>query len=176
MFGDQGQENGVLVNTPDIMPTLLGLSNLPIPKSVEGRDLTDILTGEEPDNIEAALIACHQPFGQWPRPGGGVEYRGVRTKQYTYAARLDGPWILFDNKRDPYQLNNLVNQPEYKGLQQDLHGKMQALLEQTNDQFEPGMNYVKRWGYVVDKGETIPYREINFRGDSVKYLIHKGLK
>ena len=176
LFGKEGQENGVLVNTPDIMPTLLGLSNLAIPKPVEGRDLKGILTGEEPDDIEAVLIACYQPFGQWPRPGGGVEYRGVRTKQYTYAARLEGSWLLFDNKNDPYQLNNLVDQPEYHELQQELHGKMQDLLEQTNDQFEPGMNYVNRWGYLVDERETIPYREINFQGDSVKHLMHKYLK
>ena len=167
MFGWEGQENGVLVNTPDIMPTLLGLSNLPIPKPVEGRDLTGILTGKEPDDIEAVLIACYQPFGQWPRRDGGVEYRGVRTKQYTYAHKLDGPWLLFDNVNDPYQMNNLIHHHNYTELRESLHAKMQSLLKKTNDSFVPGMNYIERWNYVVDATETIPYQRINFRGEPI---------
>lgn len=167
LFGRQGQENGVLVNTPDIMPTLLGLSNLPIPSVVEGRDLTGILTGKVPDDIEAVLIACYHPFGQWPRRNGGVEYRGVRTKQYTYAHTLDGPWLLFDNLNDPYQLNNLVDDDNYRALRDQLYGQMRELLDKTNDAFEPGMNYINRWGYVVDATETIPYININFRGEPI---------
>ncbi len=147
LFGKNGQKNGVLVNTPDIMPTLLGLCNLPIPGSVEGNDLSGIITGKDEDNIEAVLLACYQPFGQWRRERGGIEYRGVRTKQYTYAVGLEGPWLLFDNKNDPYQLNNLVDQPEYQELRKLLHAMMQELLNQTNDRFEPGMNYSNRWGY-----------------------------
>ena len=140
------------------------MRNLPIPKSVEGRDLTGILTGKEPDDIEAVLIACYQPFGQWPRRDGGVEYRGVRTKQYTYAHNLDGPWLLFDNVNDPYQMNNLIHNHKYAELRDSLHAKMQLLLKKTNDSFEPGMNYIERWNYVVDETETIPYQRINFRG------------
>ncbi len=49
-------------------------------------------------------------------------------------------------------------------IRKDLHVQLQDLLDKTNDSFEPGMNYINRWDYVVDHRETIPYREINFRG------------
>lgn len=168
LFGKDGHKNGVLVNTPDIMPTMLSLCNLPIPGSTEGKDLSGIITGKEKDNIEAVLLACYQPFGQWPRRNGGIEYRGVRTRQYTYAVGLDGPWMLFDNRNDPFQVNNLVDKIEYQELRESLHAMMQELLNQTSDRFEPGMNYIKRWGYVVDETETIPYININFRGVPIK--------
>ncbi len=163
-FGMKGRSNGMLMNTPDIMPTLLGLCKLPIPETVEGDDLSGILTGKRKDDTEAVLLACYHPFGQWSRPGGGKEYRGVRTKQYTYARDLEGPWLLFDNSNDPYQLNNLINCEDHEIIRKDLHVQLQNLLDKTNDSFEPGMNYINRWDYVVDHRETIPYREINFRG------------
>ncbi|MHC4751421.1 MAG: sulfatase family protein, partial [Planctomycetota bacterium] len=95
------------INTPDIMPTLLGLSGIDIPKSVEGRDFSGVIRGTQlPDN-DAALIMCPIPFHQWNYNRGGREYRGVRTRRYTYVRDLNGPWLLYDNKMDPYQLKNL---------------------------------------------------------------------
>ncbi len=167
LHGDTGREIDMMLNTPDIMPTLLGLCGLPIPKSVEGDDLSGIISGESKDFTDAVLIACYHPFGQWPRKDGGKEYRGVRTKQYTYVHDLDGPWMLFDNVNDPFQMNNLVHNREYNELKSLLHKKMQTLLKKTNDDFEPGMNYIERWNYVVDDTETIPYRTINFKGNPI---------
>lgn len=172
-FGKQGQSNEMLMNTPDIMPTLLGLSGLPIPETVEGDDLSDILTGKRKDDTEAVLLACYHPFGQWSRPAGGEEYRGVRTKQYTYACDLEGPWVLFDNSNDPYQLNNLISCEDHESVRKDLHATMENLLDKTGDSFEPGMNYINRWNYVVDDRETIPYREINFQGIPIETFMKK---
>lgn len=166
-FGRQGTTNSMMLNTPDIMPTLAGLCNIPVPAEAEGSDLSKIVTGEQPDNTDAVLLACYHPFGQWPRKDGGVEYRGVRTKKYTYACKLDGPWLLYDNLADPFQLNNLVDKEEYRVVREELHVKMEEMLNRTADTFEPGMNYIRKWNYVVDETETVPYRKINFRGEPV---------
>ncbi|MDD4144191.1 MAG: sulfatase [Prolixibacteraceae bacterium] len=147
----------VPVNTQDILPTLLGLSGIEIPQTVEGKDFTQIIKGNEQLDDNAALIACITPFGQWPRARGGVEYRGIRTKRYTYAKTLDGPWLLFDNKTDPYQLNNLIGNPEYETLQQELDKMLIRKLEETNDEFLSGKDYIEMWGYEVDETGTIPF-------------------
>lgn len=167
-LGATGVTTEMMLNSPDIMPTLLSLAGLEIPETVEGRNLAPILTGEKGDDTEAVLISCPQPFGQWHAKKGGKEYRGVRTKQYTYACDLDGPWLLYDNKKDPYQLDNLVDAPDYARIREKLHGQMETLLKRTNDEFLPGMDYIQRWGYVVDETGTIPYRHINFKGDSIR--------
>ena len=40
------------------------------------------------------------------------EYRAIRTSRYTYVRGLDGPWLLFDDEQDPYQMDNLVAKPD----------------------------------------------------------------
>ena len=43
-------------------------------------------------------------------------WRGVRTERYTYAEMEGSPWVLFDNQEDPYQMANLISDPERAGL------------------------------------------------------------
>jgi arylsulfatase A-like enzyme len=164
VLGRNGRTSKMLFNTPDIMPTLLGLCGLPIPKTVEGDDKSTVLLGKTKDTSEAVLISSYQPFGQWARNKGGMEYRGVRTKQYTYVKNLEGPWLLYDNQIDKYQMNNLVNHKEYSGIQTELEKKLNELLNRTKDKFLPGTEYIKKWKYVVDETETVPYIEINYQG------------
>jgi len=163
-FGEKGKKNDMLINTPDIMPTLLGLCQLPIPKTVEGQDKSDIMLKKAKDKTDAVLIASYQPFGNWAVKLGGKEYRGVRTKRYTFVKDLKGPWLLFDNQKDPFQLNNLVDNAKYLKLRTRLEIKLTKLLAQTNDEFLPGMEYIKKWGYLLDKTGTAPHVKINFKG------------
>lgn len=164
LFGQKGRKVDMLINTPDLMPTLLGLCGLPIPTTVEGADKTPILKMNKKDTTDAVLIAAYHAFGQWPKIRGGKEYRGVRTKRFTYAKDLSGPWLLFDNIKDPYQLHNLVNDKGYEQVRNDLEIKLAKLLHKTNDQFLPGMDYIKKWGYVTDSTGTVPYVKINYQG------------
>ena len=148
------------LDTPDIMPTLLGLTEVAIPEEVEGIDRSKVILGiEDPDPDHAALIQCPSPFGQWNRERGGREYRGVRTTRYTYCRDLNGPWLLYDNETDPFQLDNLVNQPTHAALQKQLDDRLNELLAQRKDAFLPGPELIARSGYVVNpKTETVDYR------------------
>lgn len=111
-------EYEALINSYDIMPTLLGLTNVKIPASVEGYDYSQYLTEQLPLPDTTTLISCVQPFGQWNRfEQGGKEYRGLVSLRYTYTRDLEGPWQLLNNKQDPYQQNNLVGEPAYADLQ-----------------------------------------------------------
>ena len=150
VLGDRGREIDMPINTPDIMPTLLGLCKIPVPDSVEGTDYSPVIRGErEPDN-EAALIECPVPFHQWGYAHGGREYRGLRTRRYTYVRDLKGPWLLFDNDADPYQVTNLVNVPAARDLQDHLDALLQTLLKERKDEFLPGPVYMRKWEYDWD--------------------------
>lgn len=135
---------------PDIMPTLLGMSGLSVPESVQGVDYTGQLLGVEDLDVEAALITCPVPFHQWKYKHGGREYRGVRTEKYTYVKDLKGPWLLYDNEKDPYQMNNIVGKNEYKAIQADLEAQLNAILQKNGDEFLPAAAYMKAWGYQWD--------------------------
>jgi len=158
-LGNKGRNIDMPFGSTDIMPTLLSLCDLNIPKSVEGVDYSRVLAGKvkAPDN--AALIECPSPFGQWLRINGGKEYRGIRTKRYTYVRDLDGPWLLYDNQKDPYQQNNLANSPQTASLQENLDAKLTAKLKQRGDEFKHGSEYIRKWGYKVDDHETLRYSD-----------------
>ena len=73
------------------------------------------------------------------RRGGANDapfFRGVRTRRYTYTIRDDGPWLLFDNDSDPYQLKNLIDDPALDDVRRKLHGMVQQWLKAANDPFK----------------------------------------
>ncbi len=156
-FGLQGREIDALLDTPDILPTLLSLCDMPIPDTVEGKDFSAVIDGGPDPSGGAALIYCPHPFGQFLRPDGGREYRGLRTRTHTYARDLNGPWLLYDNEADPFQMTNLVDRPELKSLQADLESQLQDKLDDRGDEFLPGETYIRRWGYPLDVTGTVPF-------------------
>jgi arylsulfatase A-like enzyme len=158
-FGTSGRSLDALINSEDILPTLLGLCGVRIPKTVEGLDYSRYLRGGKNPSDGAALISCPAPFGQWDRLQGGREYRGVRTQRHTYVRDLKGPWLLFDNQTDPYQTNNLVNQPGSAKLQAKLEATLRRKLKQQGDEFLPASDYLNKWGYQVDTNGTVPYTD-----------------
>jgi arylsulfatase A-like enzyme len=124
----------------DVYPTLLNVAGLEKDAKLEGHSI-------------AALIMSVSPFGGY---SGGKAFRGKRTTRYTYVRSTDGPWLLYDNKTDPYQMENLIGKAAHAGLQKELEGKLQAKLTETGDAFVSKQEYLKTWGYRVDEHGTIP--------------------
>jgi arylsulfatase A-like enzyme len=156
-LGARGRDLDAPINSEDIMPTLLGLCGVAIPKTVEGIDYSDYVRGGKNPSDGAALIACPAPFAQWGRRNGGREYRGIRTTRYTYVRDLTAPWLLFDNQADPFQMHNLANEPEHATVQRELEATLARKLKQNSDEFLPADAYIKKWGYKVDANGTVPY-------------------
>jgi arylsulfatase A-like enzyme len=156
-LGTRGRKLNALINSEDFMPTILDLCGVPIPQTVEGLDYGDYVRGGENPSDGATLISCVAPFGQWTRKAGGREYRGVRTLRYTYVRDLTGPWLLFDDQKDPGQMNNLVATPGSADLQMKLDAILNRKLLEAHDQFLPAQEYIGKRGYTVDKEGTVPF-------------------
>ena len=147
------------INTEDVMPTLLALCGVAIPKSVEGFDFTGYLRGGKDPSGGAAIVQCAAPFGEFSRRNGGREYRCIRTARHTYARDLDGPWLLFDNEKDPWQLDNLAGKPEHAELQSRLDAQLREKLAASHDDLRPAAEYIAKWGYKVDATGTAPIKD-----------------
>lgn len=157
-LGHEARSLTAPINSEDVMPTLLGLCGLPVPKSVEGLDYSGYLRGGKNPGDDATVLLCASPFGEWDRRKGGKEYRAVRTTRYTYVRDLDGPWLLFDNETDPYQMKNLIGDPAQAKLQAELDALLKRKLAERHDEFRPGAEYIAKWGYQVDANGTAPTR------------------
>jgi arylsulfatase A-like enzyme len=155
-LGEAGKRVDGILSSEDLMPTLLGLCDVKIPPSVEGLDYSRYMAGGQSPNPEnAALISCPAPFGEWSRKNGGREFRGLRTGKYTYVRDLNGPWLFYDDDKDPYQEHNLIGRPDAAAEQAKLDALLNDRLKKANDQFLPADRYIARWGYHVDATGTL---------------------
>lgn len=121
---------GLHLNVPDMMPTLLGLLGLRerIPPQVEGRDWSGLLAGAEtPRPASSFFIVCGQ------RPEWGQ--RGVRTDRYTFVVTRGGGAgaraMLFDRETDPWQMQDRAG-PEPETCRR-LLAELNRWLEATRD-------------------------------------------
>ena len=59
---------------------------------------------------------------------------------------IHGPWLLYDNRTDPYQMHNLCGKSEPKNLQSRLDRDLDAELKRRKDDFLPSAEYLRRAG------------------------------
>jgi arylsulfatase A-like enzyme len=122
--------DSILLSTPDISPTLLGLMGFSedIPKTTDGENLSEyLLTGKGP-----------KPVSQWyMRILDGnplLDLRGIRTDRYTFVVNIktekQREVMLFDRKKDPFQMNNIADESP------KLIREMSAMLKQWLSKYQ----------------------------------------
>lgn len=132
------------LNTVDLMPSLLGLLHLPIPKDVQGMDLSPLMRGES--GAKEPPFAFLQGTGAVADWEDGHEWRAIRDRQYTYARyRADGSECLFNHHNDPYQMQNLAEDPAYRDIISAYRSVMQAKMDSLHDTFPPSNYYRDHW-------------------------------
>jgi hypothetical protein len=57
-----------------------------------------------------------------------------------------GPWLLYDNLEDPFQLVNRVEDPQFSAVREDLESELRGWLDRLGDEFLEGAEYVRRAG------------------------------
>lgn len=134
-----GKDN-LLLSTPDNMPTLLGLMGLEnkIPKAVQGKDYANALLGKKMERPDSALYF----YIKEGKPESGN--RGLRTHRYTFVIKrkksgkkvkkgkaVKEEIILYDNKKDPYQMKNIAT--ENPKIVKDLTAELYRELKKIND-------------------------------------------
>ncbi|MBI1926389.1 sulfatase [Candidatus Poribacteria bacterium] len=150
-----GVSRDTLLSIVDFVPTFLSLCGLPIPEGIQGVDLSRValnpdligtVLGNVIDEPESVLLEIPLPGGEGF--GGGVrEWRGVRTRRYTYARFQDGEaWVLYDNVADPYQLRNLIDAPDYRAVRNELEAELLVWLNRIEDRFLPGLEHIRELG------------------------------
>lgn len=131
-----GRVDELLFSHVDFAPTMLGFAGLPVPEEMQGRDLSAALAGTSEERPEAVCLSNYMPYQR----GTIRAWRGVRTSRYTYARWEDGPWVLYDVKNDPYELDNLVGRPEHRQLEQRLDALLARTMAETGDSWDSNID------------------------------------
>ena len=131
-----------LINSVDLMPTLLSLCGLPNADSCAGRDLSGaILPGRSSPQVES--VYCEgkvssspsaEPNANSPEQG---PWRAIVTERYKLVARGDyaGLRSLFDLREDPWELRNLAQDTGMRSVRSDLLDELRAWGRSTEDSF-----------------------------------------
>ncbi|HJP38979.1 MAG TPA: sulfatase-like hydrolase/transferase [Gammaproteobacteria bacterium] len=119
-----GQTNALLIDEFDLFPTLLdylGLGELQI-ANTPGRSFAPALRGKRIDWEDTVFFEY-------------IDTRVIQTRDWKYTERfLASPNELYDLTRDPGETQNLINNPEFELIAQDLAEQLAAFF---NEYAEP---------------------------------------
>lgn len=112
----------------DLAPTLLELAGVSAPM-VDGRSLVPLLNGAGRDWRRSFLIEYYSDkvFPRVKQMG----YKAVRTERWKYIHyyELDGMDELYDLTADPYEMKNIINQPEAVSTFEAMKRELERLIE-----------------------------------------------
>jgi arylsulfatase A-like enzyme len=123
-----GQRRDWIVSSVDVMPTLLGLCDIPVPSNVQGLDYSATFTGQSKKERDAAFL-----FNVAAGSGPPLDWRGIRTKEWNCAFNTKGDWVMYDLKNDPYQRKNLVRDPQWSDTRNGLRRQLDALRDELGE-------------------------------------------
>ena len=135
----------LMISSPDIMPTLLGLAGLTesIPATVHGRNFAPLFFDANAQVVRpTGALYIQNMDGEKDANGLVQNYfpasRGFKSAKYTLALYIDRKdhklvkSLLFDDEKDPYQLNNLPLE-ENKEVVKELCTEMAKVLKDIDD-------------------------------------------
>ncbi len=128
----------------DYAPTFLDYAGVSVPNDMQGKSLRKILEGKHPLDWRTAV---YYHYFEYPAEHGVKRHYGIRTSRYKlihFYYDIDA-WELYDLQKDPDELNNVYNNPEYQSVIKDLIIQLQKLREQYGDtdekKFLPKKNF-----------------------------------
>jgi arylsulfatase len=129
-WGDRicgGSRVDKITNHIDLMPTVLSIIGVPVPRSVQGSNIEQIIYDKGDQGPEFALIEHHAS-------DFGLNIRTIRSKEWRftyYGSEKYGE--LYDLYNDPNEIKNLWNKEEFKVVKSMLMKKLIDILITTED-------------------------------------------
>ncbi|MBT8213166.1 MAG: sulfatase [Acidimicrobiia bacterium] len=143
---EPGSVCGEIVLNVDFAPTFLELAGLAVPGDIQGTSFRSLLGGETPEGWQTSMY-----YRYWMHRDEDHDvwaHYGVRTLEhkliYFYNDPLGQPgalgpsdppeWELFDLEADPFEVNNVYDDPAYAGVVADLQRELARLQDVVGDE------------------------------------------
>jgi len=123
-----------IVSTASLPKTILAMAGVDIGDEMIGENLADVVFGKLPHRRNEAFAQISES-----RVG-----RVIRTPDYAYSvyapgihgcAQMDSDYyaddFLYDLRKDPYELNNLVKDPSYRAVKEDLRERLLRWIQEA---------------------------------------------
>lgn len=124
-----GHTIDTLVSQIDIFPTLCSLVNIDVPKTVEGMSHLPSIRGEEQTD-QQYVYAIYRDIQRMVK---NDRYKLIRYYHQTDRNEGTDYLQLFDLKEDPWEMNNLINDPRYKHVTLQLADALKSWQQTVGD-------------------------------------------
>lgn len=111
----------------DIMPSMLDIANVNLPNNLDGESILPCMLGQDYHN-DREEVYCVFNSHFFP-----VNQRMIRTKTHQFTFNPGDIGELYDLVNDPYQLNNVYENPEYEEIRLDLIARMDSYMYKLKD-------------------------------------------
>ncbi|MCH2205703.1 MAG: DUF4976 domain-containing protein, partial [Lentisphaerales bacterium] len=116
----------------DIPATILEYAGVETPEHYHGRSLKAIIEGANPTDWRedhlSEFFSAHSTIPNW---------EGIHGKRYVYARYVDDNYeFLHDLKKDPDQLTNYAQNPEYKQILEQMRQRCDEEIEAKGGVFK----------------------------------------
>ncbi len=128
-----GSELNELVLNIDWAPTILDLAGTAIPADIQGDSFLPLLVNG-PENTKWREAGYYHYY-EFPQPHHVHPHFGLRTDRYKLV-RFYGQrdrWELFDLQKDPKELRNIIEDPEYASVRDSLKVNLKDLIVKFED-------------------------------------------
>ena len=118
------------VHLHDLAPTFCEIGGAEIPDEFDTRSLLPLLQGGRPHAWSDSVFAQYygEEFGLYTQ-------RMVRTDRYKFVYNGPDRNELYDIERDPAELTNLIDHPEYVETRRELEARLVGWMRETNDPY-----------------------------------------
>lgn len=128
-----------LTQNLDFAETFLDFAGIEIPEDMQGKSMKPLLEGEL--GGEKFREALYYHYYDFPAFHMVKKMYGVRTDRYKLIHVYDDidQWELYDLEKDPQELNNLIDDPDYQKIHTELKSKLDILQKEymvTEKEFE----------------------------------------
>lgn len=122
-----GTKVNALTQNLDFAETFLDYAGVEIPNDMQGKSLRPLLENQMKDEDFRNAIYYH--YYDYPAFHMVKKHYGVRTKRYKLMHFYDDidTWELYDLQKDPKEIHNLIDNPEYDLVESQLHKTLDSL-------------------------------------------------
>lgn len=128
------QSNKYLVQNLDFAPTFLTAAGVDVPDEMQGESMLPLFEGKD----EQWRDALYYHYYEYPGFHMVKRHYGVKTNRYKlihFYYDID-EWELYDLEKDPSEMQNVYNDPEYADVREQLHKKLDELRTKYKDSDE----------------------------------------
>jgi arylsulfatase A-like enzyme len=132
-----------LIQNLDFAATFLDYANTPVPEDVQGESFRELVSGETKDWRDA----IYYTYYEYPGEHNVQRHHGIRTDRYKLIHFYydSDTWELYDLEKDPSEMNNLYNHPDYAEVQKEMHKKLIEIREKYGDSDELDQEHLERF-------------------------------